>query len=108
MPCDTIQTNQVEFNLEHTDINLLKAALESLGFNVRQPSNGRLVFYNSSSSGSFHDGLLDTQSSFGEFDVNAVKRAYSEQIIKATSKRFGWDLKKKPNVECVFVTGKKF
>jgi hypothetical protein len=97
MPCDTIQTTNVSFTLENTNLDLLEKALVGLGFNVTKQSNGRLVFYGRerNENGSFKDGKFQVNYSAyrTEFDINQVKRAYSQQVVQNTAQRYGWKLK---------------
>jgi hypothetical protein len=111
MPCDTVQLSKVEFNLEHTNITLLSMALEKLGYNVKLKQNS-LTFsgtgYNYVS-GIFKDGKLDVEfNSQNTFDVNAVKRAYSHEVIRHASKRMGWNLKKSESDENVYTAERRF
>ena len=101
MPCDTISTTDVKFSMENTNIAMLKTALETLGYAV-QHKGETLSFTGSSPAGyvrgTFTNGQFSAEvrsSSWqtGEFDVNAVKRAYSIEVVKQTAKRFGWALK---------------
>lgn len=96
MPCDSIQTAQVNFNLDATDLNLLKLALEGLGYTVSQVGS-KLNFYldRKQASGTWENGKFSARvyGSADEFDVNEVKRAYSKEVVKYASKRFGWTLK---------------
>ena len=91
MPCDTISETEVEFG-HQTDVELLKKALGSLGFQVRGTSKD-FTFTNQMTyeTGRFVDGKFSfTQRST---EVNALKRAYSEQVVKSQIARFGWKLK---------------
>ena len=91
MPCDTISETEVEFG-HQTDGELLKKALSSLGFQVQTNTIG-FTFVNSNTYevGRFANGKFSfTQRST---EVNALKRAYSEQVVKSQVARFGWKLK---------------
>jgi len=93
MPCDTIQRSKVDFKLEVTDLNLLKAGLEKLGYKVNLGTK-TLSFHDSSFNirGEFRKGKLEVETINREFDVNAVKRAYSTEVVKVTARKFGWTL----------------
>lgn len=100
MPCDTIQTTTVQSELTNRDVNLLKIALESMGFTVNQKAGGFLTFYGvhkatgRSHSGTYQNGKLEEQvRGYNKpLDINAVKRSYSAQIIQ---KGFpGWKVTK--------------
>ena len=93
MPCDTISETEVEFG-HQTDAELLKKALGSLGFQVRGTSTSAdFTFTNQRTyeTGRFVDGKFSfVQRSTA---ANAIKRAYSEQVVRAQVARFGWKLK---------------
>lgn len=93
MPCFTQQTSVVQFSA-NTDLALLKKALEGLGFTVREIQGG-LSFNRASmgQSGTFVNGEMRVTSSMQE-DMNVFKRAYSAEVVKAASARFGWQVKK--------------
>lgn len=102
MPCDTIQTATVQSELKNINIRLLKKALEAMGFTVNE-KDGFLTFYGTyKETGQRHVGTYQN----GKFkeqvkgyntplEINAVKRAYSAQIVQQTAKSFGWKLTKK-------------
>lgn len=98
MPCDTISTTNVEFKMENTNVDLLQAALEGMGYTVNKKGN-TLSFRGSGYNyvnGTFRDGKIDVEfNAWQSFDVNAVKRAYSTEVVRAMGKRFGWQLKEK-------------
>lgn len=91
MPCDTITETEVEFS-HQTDPELLKKALGSLGFQTYKTQQG-FAFTNQRTyeTGRFENGKFSfTQRST---EVNALKRAYSEQVVRSQATRFGWKLK---------------
>lgn len=90
MPCYTKQTSTVEFGPQ-TDVKLLKKALEGMNFRVTETPTG-LRFSGWSQDGTFENGKLTLNSS-GREDMNVYKRAYSAQVVKAASQRFGWTVK---------------
>lgn len=90
MPCYTQQKSVVQFGAQ-TDVNLLKLALERMGFSVRATQRG-LSFSSFTRSGTFENGTLSISSREQE-DTNAFKRAYSAEVVRAASKRFGWTVK---------------
>lgn len=100
MPCDTVQTMTVQSELANRNIDLLKAALQSMGFTVNQKAGGFLTFYgNHNATGQYHAGVyqngkLTEQVAQGgkALEVNAIKRSYAAQIVQ---KGFpGWTLTK--------------
>jgi hypothetical protein len=107
MPCDTISETEVEFH-QQTDPDLLKKALGALGFRTQQTQQG-FTFTNDRTyeNGRFENGK------FGFVQrgtsANAIKRGYSEQVVRASAKRFGWELKeaKTENSQIKFNVRKK-
>lgn len=88
MPCYTQQTSVVQFGAQ-TDRALLQRALEGLGFIVRKTERG-LSFQKAGQDGSFENGALTVN---GTVEVNAFKRAYSAEVVRAAGARFGWQVK---------------
>lgn len=92
MPCYSRVTSTIEFG-DKTDQRLLAEALKSLGYNVIAAKNGApLRFYGGLADGEFANGKLTVRQD-GSFDENAVKRAYSAQVVKSAAQRFGWTVK---------------
>jgi hypothetical protein len=95
MPCDTIQRSTVTLELKAENTEYLLAALRSLDYNVTN-LKGQLYFSNAAGlTGSFTDGKLNVTgrtAAVQAFDLNAVKRAYSLQVVKAAAKQYGWQL----------------
>lgn len=94
MPCDTIQTVQVQWDAKKTSVNLLVEALNELGevAHVDTGITGRVQFrsgwYNTQTG-----QMTLRQSSDGWLQESQVKRAYSAQVVKSQARRFGWALK---------------
>ena len=113
MPCWTIQTTTVELELKAENQAHLKAALESMGYRVQaNEQNQTLTFQNRNGTlnGSFVDGKLKLDgrdSEVANFDINAVKRAYSTQVVKSQAKKFGWEIKQKDPLKLKYVVQKK-
>lgn len=102
MPCDTIATSTVEFKSENSDF--LKRALEALGYSVSEANgaiHGRKSYFESVI---FENGSLTIRSNSG-IDANAIKRAYSREVVTFASKKFGWQLKE--NSENKFAVQKR-
>lgn len=101
MPCDTIQTVTVKAELKNINHKLLKKALEAMGFTVNE-KDGYLTFYGvNSETGSYHrgtyqNGVFREQIEVGQapLEINAVKRAYSAQVVQSAANTFGWKLTK--------------
>lgn len=96
MPCDTVRTSRVELRLDATDLGLLKKALESLGYEANV--GNKLVTFNDKTfnvRGEYNitSGRL-TAETIGNtrFDLNAVKRAYSEQVVNQQAEQMGWEI----------------
>ena len=95
MPCDTIQRSEVQFLPNSTDTALLTLALERLSFEVRALDD-RLALRRPDTSGSYRSGSYVRKTGRLELDsswnVNEIKRAYSEQVIESQARKFGWQL----------------
>jgi hypothetical protein len=89
MPCYEMRTVSVEFKAEN--LNLLKAAAESINrsFEKLQSKNAVMI------GGMFIDldeGEAEIRAS-QQNELNALKRAYSKQCIKAAAKKAQWSCK---------------
>jgi hypothetical protein len=85
MPCFTIQTSTVELGKVQAD--LLHAALAGLGLNpLTLPTGIRFA-------GGFYDKATGKMTGTNLPAVNEVKRAYSAQVVQASAKKFGWQIK---------------
>jgi hypothetical protein len=86
VPCDSITTIGVE--LGKADPGLMAQALRELGHEVTA-SGTRLYFGRAS--------VMDTATGKTELEkgitVAEIKQAYAAQTVKATAKRYGWQLK---------------
>jgi len=95
MPCYTIQQSHVEFLAKSTDLTLLAEALRKLGFEVSE-LNDRLVLSKLDANGYFRSGSYDRTTGRIEldssWDVNEIKRAYSERVVESQARKFGWPL----------------
>lgn len=91
MPCDTVNT--VSLDLGKLDHETLFAALQALGKQPEKVSGG-ISFTHNGYRCSFRDGQLDMRGRSSNYDetINAIKRGYSEQVIKSQAKRFGWQV----------------
>lgn len=90
MPCDTITS--VTLELKNANLDLLKKALEGLGYMVNMTSQGLRfctkygpTFNYYSQSGEFNAENLES--------AKAIKRAYTSQIVQNQANRFGWKVK---------------
>ncbi len=95
MPCNTIQQSKVEFLPKNTDTSLLTQALERLGFEVATLDD-RLVLRRPDTSGYYRSGSYEPKTGWLElssgWDINEIKRAYSEHVVESQARRFGWQL----------------
>ena len=89
MPCDTIRTTTVELG-SSTNTELLLAALNELGLSAYRQSATIIRF----GRGEFFDATTGRLEVATSRDVNEIKRAYSNQVVLAQAKKFGWQLKK--------------
>jgi len=90
MPCYTEQTMSVEFHAKHRSV--LDAAIDSLGWRVREMDNGVL-----SVNGGWMTIYLKERRAVtsSQQDLNRLKVAYSKESLKRAAKRNGWQLKLK-------------
>jgi hypothetical protein len=104
MPCWTVQTSQV--NLNGLNEALLRKAVEALGFRINNPQYG----YNVQTGAKFSadrfkgsgasivleaDGRVTVRAATSdpqalEVLTKELKRAYSTEVVKAATARFGW------------------
>lgn len=110
MPCWLKQTTPVDLG-PGTSIELLTEALKSLGFAINNSAYSERRGYTFSADafygefarmsvmvtkeGKVEIGGAYTYGVTGTEKVNAIKRAYSIQVVKATAQRFGWRLQEK-------------
>lgn len=93
MPCDTVQQSQVEFLEKSTDIDLLKKALEKMGYTV--VDRGLVLqFQKSGVSGTYEKktGKISSTGYYETVDTAELKREYSVQVVEKQAKKFGWSL----------------
>jgi hypothetical protein len=84
MPCYTVR--QVSVEMGKVDIELLKAALLSMGVGEISQRGNDLFWYR----GSYTNGKLtvsDTDT------ITRVKKSYTAENVKASAKRYGWKIK---------------
>ncbi len=122
MPCWLKQTTPVDLG-PNTSIELLTAALRSLGFEVNSERYSAERGYKFSAdcfkSNEFHRmsvvitndnkiqiGYASTAATVETSKLNAIKRAYSTEVVKATANRFGWRLQQKQQDQ--FVAMRRF
>lgn len=93
MPCYEIRTVSVEFKA--SNVNLLKKAIENLGIKISNSTEKTISFYNV---GKYTTIDIEKQqivgSGMNERQLstfsNAIKRAYSEQVIDEIAKKQKW------------------
>lgn len=95
MPCDTIQIMTVQEELKGLNKGLLKKALIAMGFSVNDRTSS-LEFFGTHKgteyTGSYANDKFTASSYAGQLDINAVKVAYSTQVVESTAMDFGWSL----------------
>lgn len=97
MPCWTVQKSTIE--LQNPNAKLLRQALESAGFAcwVKNETGFSMERFHDRSSVTLRDGLVIIAIGGRKAKLAAltseVKRAYSAQVVRAASQRFGWTLK---------------
>ncbi len=93
MPCDTIQTTEIQWG-ENTNIEILGEALEALGFRITSKSEKSLAATHPRGTRLEYECGSREMSIRGNFDESELRRAYSTKVVERTSKKFGWQLKK--------------
>lgn len=88
MPCNYVIQTSVK--LSAADLDVLKQALESLGYTVHKVGAG-LTYSNYQGTGTFKNGELRHPQSMG-LTEDAVKQAYSKAAVKVASKKYGWNV----------------
>lgn len=96
MPCDTISTMGID--LGKVDPELLFKALQALNLSpVKYEQMGRITWDNGYYDLQTKQATIRTSAMQGEGSVESVtasiKRAYSAEVVKATAKKYGWQLK---------------
>lgn len=87
MPCDSIETTEVDFKSASPDF--VRRALQSLGYEVTE-NNGALTGDKDwAESVIFVDGSLEIRTRSG-VDAATITRAYSAEIIKFAAEEYGW------------------
>ncbi|MHB8412532.1 MAG: hypothetical protein ACYDDI_11390 [Candidatus Acidiferrales bacterium] len=91
MPCWTIQQSKVEFLASSTDMELLAAALQRIGYGVDRVSESELLLTKEGTSGRYdaQTGRLELAPGW---DVNELKRGYSEEVVNSQARMFGWQI----------------
>ena len=89
MPCDTIQRTTVDLSV--ADINILQAGLEADGHSVRR-INDHVIEWGSYSNICRYDSASKKLRAPGGTNANEFKVSYSREVVRQTSKRFGWTL----------------
>jgi hypothetical protein len=95
MPCNTIQRSEVDIKISPENRPYLLAALRTLGFTLNEQEDGRVSFFNNTGvTGTLEGSKINLMArggvSMDSFNLNAIKRAFSGQIVMAASKKFGW------------------
>jgi len=95
MPCYSISTASIKLKAENVD--LLRSALGNdtvEGLSVRHESPESILGnYDGYSYEINRSGEVITESSVATKVANAINRAYSREVIRKTSRKFGWTLK---------------
>jgi hypothetical protein len=94
MPCDRITTQTQAADMDGADKTLLLAALQSDGWHAHE-REGNLYFTRghgaNMQTGTYKGGQLSVTGY--QPDVNAIRRAYAQQVVARTAIRFGWQVK---------------
>ena len=97
MPCFTMSS--METTLEAKDTATLKAALEEMGFAVREIAgqinfSGRNKETGEYETGSYINGVLTASKTLS---VNSVKKSYAVQVAAQAAKKMGFKFGQLPN-----------
>lgn len=99
MPCYTNQ--RVSVDAGKMNLTILTEAVKGLGWNVAPARDGILKW---------GVNQYDTQTGVlavgTDEEVNEIKRAYSEQVVKSQAARFGWSVKKQQDGKLLVMKGK--
>lgn len=93
MPCDT--RNLMGIDLGKIDPGLLFEALKTLNLNPQRTAT-MITWYGGSYDLNTHQATIRTSRMAGQNADEAtaqIKRAYSAETIKATAKKYGWQIK---------------
>jgi hypothetical protein len=91
MPCWTIQQSKVEFLASSTDMELLAAALQRIGYGVSRVSESELLLTKGGTSGRYDAQTGRLELARGG-DVNEIKRGYAEEVVNGQARKFGWQI----------------
>lgn len=89
MPCNQVIRQSIDFALGKNTLTDLARALEELGYAVTVGANSLSFHDRYWRRGSFKNGKFNVVNGF---DIDAVKREFSKQIVKSTAKQYGWEL----------------
>jgi len=85
----------VGFLANSKELTLVAEELRKLGFEVSELDE-RLALRQQDSNGYYRAGSYDRASGQLEldsaWDVNEIKRAYSERVVESQARKFGWQL----------------
>ena len=111
MPCDTVQKSSVNLELKADNKTYLIAALKSLGYLSIQDLGETVRFVTRDGIvGLFAKGTLNLTSrgqAAENFNTNPIKRAYSVEVVKGASKKFGWNLQADKQEQFKFTAQKR-
>lgn len=117
MPCWLKQTTPVDLG-PNTSIELLTTALRGLGFHINDQNYSAQRGYKFSADcftrndfrrmsvvvtndNKIEIGYASTDARVLPDKLNAIKRAYSTEVVKSTANRFGWRLQQKEQNQLV-------
>lgn len=103
MPCNSIVQNRVQWNEEHTDLDLLSLAMKKLGYKAITATRFRNTQGNEVE---LRNGKLITiVSRYETIDTDAIKQGYSCEVVKKAARSYGWKIEEKGNNEFEVVKG---
>lgn len=92
MPCDTIQINSVVFDISKLNQKLLVAAMLDAGAQKAEIRNNIATLIKDGTRYTISNGTLQTTASDAGEMADAIKRAYSVQVLKLAAHQNGWTL----------------
>jgi hypothetical protein len=91
MPC--YQVNVISVELKAENEAMLTAALETLGHQYVFNSDGSVTVRTNGGNILIKDGRAQFSYANGQADVNALKREYAKEGVKAVAKKYGFNIK---------------
>lgn len=93
MPCDSLIRQSINFSQAKGHLDLLEAALKEQDYTVHRTGDVLTFQKGYYLSGAYQKGKFETSASYGyQFDVDAVKRSFSKQVVRKAARTYGWSV----------------